>query len=172
MVDFARSLELKLDALISKYESAHVEVGFLENHTNLKGVNYAKIAFWNEFGTKSKGGYGVWVSFMVNGRRVTMPHKGMPARPFFRTTIEQEKGTWVDKIARGLKADKFTSEQVLDMVGIDFKGKLQESIQGWSEPANAPLTIEKKGFNKPLVDTGAMWQTAIEVVTHSGLGDD
>lgn len=170
MVDFARSLELKLDALVAKYESPHVEVGFLGNMTHSEtGENYAKIAFWNEFGTKSAGKL---VSFMVQGQKITVPHKGMPSRPFFRTMISKEKGTWGDKIARGLKTEKFTSEEVLGIVGADIKTALQTSIQGWTEPPNTALTIRKKGFNKPLIETGNMWKHAIEVETHKGLGDD
>jgi len=33
---------------------------------------------------------------------------------------------------------------------------MQQSIAGWRYPGNAPSTIAKKGFDKPLVETAHM----------------
>ena len=39
------------------------------------------------------------------------------------------------------------------------QGDLKQMIAEFSTPANSPMTIAKKGFNNPLVDTGIMLDT-------------
>ena len=49
--------------------------------------------------------------------------------------------------------------QTLALMGEGIKGQIAESIQNLHEPPNAPATIRKKGFDKPLIDTGTLWRS-------------
>lgn len=42
------------------------------------------------------------------------------------------------------------------MLGEKVVDDLKDAVTNFQTPANAESTIEKKGFNKPLVDTGVM----------------
>jgi hypothetical protein len=37
-----------------------------------------------------------------------------------------------------------------------MQSDIRESLVNWTTPPNAPSTIARKGFNKPLIDTGFM----------------
>ena len=49
--------------------------------------------------------------------------------------------------------------KVLGRFGQMVQGLIQIQIANTFTPPNAPSTIKKKGFNKPLVDTGVMLQS-------------
>lgn len=165
MVDIAHSLEDKLKAYSKPLVSGNVKVGFLGGHFSDKGISYAAIAAWNEFGVQASGKP---CEFYAGDELIRMYHAGMPARPFFSTMINKEKGAWAAKLTSMLKANHDTLKS-LQGIGDNIKDSLRESIIGWSEPPNAPITIKKKGKNDPLVDTGNMGNTAIEVKVEKGL---
>lgn len=99
-----------------------------------RGVRYvAQAAFLNEFGTSR-----------------------IPARPAFRTMIEQKSPKWGDSLAYLAKAHNYDAKAMLTSMGEGIKDQLRESITQWSEPPNAPRTVAIKGFNKPLKDEGIM----------------
>lgn len=110
-----------------------LSVGFLAGATYPDGTPVASVAFWNEFGT-------------VNS----------PPRPFFRTMISDESGSWPALMANAVKYTGYDANNALSIVGEKIKDDLLASIAGWTEPANSSYTIAQKGFNKPLVDTGHM----------------
>lgn len=112
-----------------------LKVGFLAGATypDEVGTPVAQVAFWNEYGTSRS-----------------------PARPFFRTMIASESDGWADLIANAAKYYNYDGDKALAAVGERMRDQLQESIRGWQDPANAPYTVEKKGFNKPLIDSGHM----------------
>lgn len=120
--------------MTAKLEGEKVlSVGFLEGATYPDGTSVASVALWNEFGTVKS-----------------------PPRPFFRTMISNESGSWPALLANAVKHANYDTDNALAIVGEKIKDDLRLSIVDWSEPANAPYTIAKKGFNKPLVDTGHM----------------
>ena len=45
---------------------------------------------------------------------------------------------------------------VLERLGQYVQGMIQAQIINTYDPPNSPATIKRKGFNKPLVDTGVM----------------
>lgn len=117
----------------AKKMSGSVEVGFMENATYPDGTPVAAVAFWNEYGNGSA-----------------------PPRPFFRNMIDEEKPTWPGKVAALAKATDNDGPKVLALMGEDIQGALIQSINNLREPALSPYTIKKKGFDKPLIDTGHM----------------
>lgn len=120
--------------IASRMGNGSVSVGFMEGAEYPNGESVPQVAFQNEFG---------------------MPSKGQPARPFFRRMIAVESGGWAGKMGR-LAASKRSGHDILAVMGEDVKGGLQESINTLTEPALSPVTIERKGFSKPLIDTGVM----------------
>ena len=130
------ALERKLAEMAEKLgESKVLRVGFLENATYPDGQQVAMVAAANEFGN---------------------PANNQPPRPFFRNMIADNKDTWPDDIGRIAQATGFDGEQTLGLMGEHIKAQLQQSIRELMEPPLSPVTIEKKGFDKPLIDTGHM----------------
>lgn len=125
---------------VSKAAGGAVRVGILETQTyptkDGKGdVSVAQVAYWNEYGTAT-----------------------IPARPFFRNTIAEKQDEWADNAASILQHTDGDVGRALALIGEGVKGDIVETIQNFSEPENAPSTVKKKGFNKPLIDTGDLWR--------------
>ncbi|WP_165430942.1 hypothetical protein [Atlantibacter hermannii] len=130
------ALERKLAEMAERLgEGKVLRVGFLENATYPDGQQVAMVAAANEFGN---------------------PANNQPPRPFFRNMIADNKDNWPDDIGRIAQATGFDGEQTLGLMGEHIKGQLQQSIRELMEPPLSPVTIEKKGFDKPLIDTGHM----------------
>ena len=132
----ADALKEKLEELSAKVGKAGVvRVGFLGGATYPDGTSVALIAAINEFGA---------------------PSRGQPPRPFFRNMITKESPNWPAAIEENLKSTDFNVEQTLNRMGEGIKGQLQQSIVDLTEPPLAPSTVKRKGFDKPLIDTGHM----------------
>jgi hypothetical protein len=80
----------------------------------------------------------------------------IPARPYFRSMIQENKGEWPADLGKIIKAANYDSTVALGRLGKHVAEQLQESIRDFSEPGNAKSTIAKKGFDKPLVDSDHM----------------
>lgn len=126
------SLGDKLRSL-SRRMSGAVEVGFLEGATYPDGTPVAAVAYWNEYGTATA-----------------------PPRPYFRTMIENEKSTWGPKLAAAYQHTGGDGEKAFRLVGEDIQGALIQSINDLTEPPLAQSTIDRKGFDKPLIETSHM----------------
>jgi hypothetical protein len=139
-----KKLNLALKSIEDKIVNAGVlRVGFLEKSTypaTKKGpsLHVAQVAFWNEFGTTR-----------------------IPARPFFRTTIQRQSTDWGDKLGKAVKATNYDGQKALALLGQSMRDDVENAIAQWSAPGNAPSTIKAKGFDKALVDTGTM-QRAVD----------
>lgn len=125
---------------VSKAAGGVVRVGILGTQKypakDGKGdVSVAQAAYWNEYGTAT-----------------------IPARPFFRNTIAEKQDEWADNAASILQHTGGDVSKALAFIGEDVKGDIVETIQNFMEPENAPSTVKKKGFNKPLIDTDGLWK--------------
>lgn len=128
-----------LDKVGKGLDSKQVKVGFIDGSTYPDGESVAQVAADNEWGD---------------------PRENRPPRPFFRNAISEKSVEWAATVGRGIRAG-IDTYQVLEVVGGQIKGDVQESIATLMEPALAPLTIElrKERGNqstKPLVDTKDM----------------
>ena len=127
-------LEKRLDAFRKNMQSTELNVGFINGATYPEdGMSVAQVAFDNEFGTKE-----------------------IPSRPFFRTMISKESPEWGKKLEGAIKFTHHDLEKSMSILGLDIEGALRQSIRDWQTPPNSPKTIERKGFNKPLIDTSLM----------------
>jgi len=111
-----------------------LQVGFLENATYSDGTSVPLIAAMNEFGRPPR----------------------QPPRPFMRLTVNTYKATWGPQMAASLKATNYNAKLSLDRLGQIVKGDIQQSIRDLMAPPLSPITIARKGFDKPLIDTGHM----------------
>ena len=122
-----------------KVEDDGVNVGWFEDQTYEDGLPIAKVARWNEFGTKA----------------------GIPQRPFMRRTMMKHEKEWIETlktiVQREIDKDKnINIDKALKKFGEIVKGDMQETILNSGFVKNAPATVKKKGFDMPLVDTGIM----------------
>lgn len=123
-----------LSKALAKYKgmNASVRVGVLENATYPDGTSVAQVAFWDEYGTATT-----------------------PSRPFFRYTVNGNRKNWVLSVKNLMKLHN-NPQKVMGLMGEHMKGQIVQSIVEWSTPPNAAYTVAKKGFNKPLIDSGQM----------------
>jgi hypothetical protein len=134
-----KKLDLALRSIEQKITRGGVlRMGFLEKSTypakkNSPPLHVAQVAFWNEFGTVKA-----------------------PARPAFRTTIKRKSKDWGDRLGKAVVATNYDGETALRLVGQSMRDDLESEIAQWTSPGNAESTIERKGFDKPLVHTGVM----------------
>lgn len=128
----------RITAALNKYEPAIVRVGFLSKATYPDGKPVAMIAAIQEYGA---------------------PGAGIPPRPFFRNMVADKRGEWPAAIRGLLKSTGNDAVKTLDLTGAAIAGQLRESIINTNSPPLAPSTIARKGFAKPLVDTGHMLQS-------------
>jgi hypothetical protein len=115
--------------------ASFVKVGFLSGATYPDGKPVAMIAAIQEFGA---------------------PAAGIPPRPFFRNMIDAKQSEWPKAIADLLKANGYDAAKTLEQVGQAVSGQLKQSITDTNDPPLKPATVRRKGFAKPLVDTGHM----------------
>ena len=112
-----------------------VDAGFLPGATT-QGKPVAAVAAFNEYGSAN-----------------------VPARPFFRTALEAVQRDIRNVVANGLRANGAVAgseDALMSTIGETITEAIRVSIEKWSSPGNAPYTIKKKGFDNPLIHTGAM----------------
>lgn len=115
----------------------NVQVGFLSNARYPDGKPVALIAAIQDFGSGT-----------------------IPPRPFFRGMIARESPGWGNALALNLKATNYDVAATLGRMGAGIKGQLQKSIIDLWAPPLAPSTIARKGFDKPLIETSHMLNSA------------
>jgi len=174
----------EIDArLASAGGQPEVRVGFLEGATYPDGTSLPMVAAINEFGgtiQREAGTVTVYrrvskdgTHFLRQGRFVkrseanfasTHAHGAysitIPPRPFFRNMIAKYGPSWSGEIGKTLKSTDYDTAKTLTYMGELIVGQLRQSIDDTNTPPNAPSTIARKGFNRPLIDTGFMYNSA------------
>lgn len=141
-------LRARLDELASKIRTGgYVRAGFLEGATYPDGTPVATVAAVQNFGS---------------------PAQGIPPRPFFTNAIRQYSPEWGAKLGKVLAANDWDTERSLELLGEIMVGDIKQSIVDTNEPPLAEKTIERKGFEKPLIDTSHMINSVSAEVTTDG----
>lgn len=96
------------------------------------------------------------------------PKRRIPERSFLRSAIDESaetlKRTAVN-VARNVAAGKLTATQAATRLGLVAQAKVQRKIVDGPFAPNAPMTVERKGSSRPLIDTGQLRQSvSFEVV--------
>jgi len=130
----------KLEAYLAELalkvkDTAILEVGFMEGATYPDGTSVPLVAALNEYG---------------------VPSHNQPPRPYFRTMIDKESPHWGSDLGKLLKQFDYSGKVALTLMGHEIKAELQESINQLVSPPLSPVTIARKGFEKPLIDTNQM----------------
>lgn len=115
-----------------------LRVGFLSNATYPDGTKVALVAALNEYGHKTRSGrfVGPW--------------------PFMRNTVQKHSKEWPAALAIQLKKTNYDVVAAFKIMGEGIRGQMQEQIRAIQAPALSPVTIARKGFSKPMIDTGHM----------------
>lgn len=131
-------LEAYLKQMAQKVSNpATLRVGFLEGATYPDGTPVALVAAAQEFGTDK-----------------------IPPRPYFRDMIADKSPTWGDSLAKVLHHTNYDADASLRLMGEGIKGQLQQSIIDFDRVPLSPLTIERKGNDKQLIETSHMLNSA------------
>ncbi len=142
----------ELKRQIPAVKGAEVTVGVQSDAgASQDGTPIAAYAAYNEFGTDGRtprrGGWG----------------GPIPARPFLGSTFDDRRSAWgkgadvaIDRALTGLQSFERGLVQLGELAERDVK----DTITATTSPPNSALTIELKGSDKPLTDTGAL-RTAI-----------
>lgn len=83
----------------------------------------------------------------------------VPERSFLRSTFDENRETirkmMVQDVNRIIDGT-YTEDKMLRRVGGFLSKKVRSKVEAGGEPfiLNAPSTVRKKGFNKPLIETG------------------
>lgn len=132
------ALEAKLREIAQKAgKPGTLRVGFLEGATYPDGTPVPLVAALNNFGTENS-----------------------PPRPFFTHMVETKKQGWGVAIGKIAVATDYDIDKTLGQMGEGIKDQLQGAIREFSSPGLADSTIAKKGFNKPLIDSAVMLNSA------------
>ncbi len=123
-----------LDKAARSFENLQLKVGFLEGATYPDGTPVPMVAATNEFGN---------------------PANNQPPRQFFRNAISGHETEWQEATARLIENGDETRD-VLSLLGEIIVDDIKESIRSLDSPPLSPVTIAKKGFDKPLIDTSNM----------------
>ena len=130
-------LEKALAEIAKKATNASsVAIGFLSDATYADGKSVAMVAALNEFG-----------------------HDNVPPRPFFRGMIQEKSPEWPDAVGDLLVANKFDAAKTLKATGQAIEGQLKEAITVYVGPPLAQSTIDRKGNDKQLIDSGTMYRS-------------
>lgn len=134
----------RLVVALKDIDGLEARTGWFETAKDAQGVPVATKAAAHEFGTAR-----------------------IPARPFMRPTVAAKKQAWLGQLAQGSKAilrGEATPRQVLEGVALRAAGDVAKTIKTVNSPPLSPKTVKRKGFAKPLVETGQMIQSVTGVV--------
>ena len=143
----------KFEKEILKLRTTKAHTGFFDAkpHPNGNGLSIADVAHLNNSGfTKYK--------LDNNGNRVAIV---TPARPFADKSIgDPDKALPILKKAITDLVLGGTARSVMKRAAVTLADDVQETILGWTDPPNAEMTVQKKGFNNPLVEDGTLHNAA------------
>lgn len=93
-----------------------------------------------------------------------VPAQNIPPRPAIRVGFMApiKKGSYdkifIESMIR-IAEGKSTFKQEYTRIGVQAKVDLKKAVADWDTPRNAPYTIELKGFDNPLIDSGLLYES-------------
>lgn len=117
-------------------------------------ASVAQVAAWQEFGTPGS-----------DDRQYDVARRQIPSRPFMRTGLAKYQGEIVTVIKaafQAMLAGKVSVEEAQASVGERMVEAVQQSIldaRSWAKPL-AQSTIDRKGHDDPLIESGTMYDAA------------
>lgn len=123
----------------------------------IKRGNTVSVGFMEEDTYPEEQG-GQPVAYIAAIQNFGAPEQGIPPRPFFSNMVKEESPFWGKQLAEILKEERFDGRRTLDRMGGGIADQLKDSIRNTNEPPLSPVTIARKGFATPLIETGFMLQ--------------
>lgn len=83
----------------------------------------------------------------------------IPERSFIRAGFDNNVDFMMNKIKQYMNmviAGRLSADTFLNMIGMEWAGKMQLHLRNLSSPPNAAITKENKGSSNPLVNTGRL----------------
>lgn len=153
----------KMKANIKVLRKKSVSVGYLG------GGEQAYIASIHEYGCNIKITPKMRAWLHANGLHVkdSTTHIKIPERAFLRNGFDENHTKVVDVCEKALGKSLAAGDvdPVLENIGILLRDKIRDYAVDLKAPINHPFTIERKGSNNLLVDSGDMVEAiAYEVV--------
>ena len=143
-----------------KIKGASIEAGLFGEGNNAAD-NIAYRGFINEYGleiiiTEKMRGYLHVIGIHV---RKATDKIVIPSRPFMRQAFENNQGKlfeYIEKWYTDVIEGKMTLHVFFSKIGVLMTSHIKMSIRsgGWTK--NHPITIERKGSSRPLIDKGEM----------------
>nr|DAO21582.1 MAG TPA: virion morphogenesis protein [Caudoviricetes sp.] len=145
---------------LEAFAGKSVEAGIFANAGINEKTSLADIAVWNEYGvtiavTPKMRAY--FHSQDIHLKKSTTRIR-IPARPFMRQAADKNATKWGDDAERlaAMAIHGMSTEQALEVLGVEVKGDIQDIFTSGSFAPNAELTIQKKGSSRPLIDSGRL----------------
>jgi len=127
---------------VSKLDGQSVKIGIHPEDASTpyeRGGTLGSIAKKNEFGSGN-----------------------IPERSFERSTFDAKNKVWFSKIRRHLNSSSLRGafdEEVVRMAGAVARDDIKHKIRRMKRPRNAQRTIQRKGFDNPLMETGKLYRS-------------
>jgi len=80
-----------------------------------------------------------------------VPERSLPARPFFRPTMDARRTAWKDQMGRGMASamsGKRSVRDVLEMISAGAAGDVRATIASIQTPALSPITILARKYRQ------------------------
>lgn len=140
-----------------------VEVGVMVPVGNKSLAFLQMIATVNEFGAEIYPKNGPYLVIpMKDGSFYKLKHVKIPERSFLRDGIDLGMFRINELVERDLSRimnSELTAYELYEDVGRLIQQRIKDEIKLEVTPHNAPITIENKGKDDPLVDTGALYKS-------------
>lgn len=95
----------------------------------------------------------------------------IPARSFFRTSIEDSAGDAMIALRNSILKNEGVDTALLKAADV-IKKEIVGNIMTWTDPPNAPSTIRSKGYNAPLRGNDRLLRNSISTALVNGDSDD
>ncbi len=84
----------------------------------------------------------------------------IPARRFMEKTIMDNEQRWINYMETGAmriaSEPNVTANDIMNNLGRSIVQQMKQEMTDWKSPSNAPLTIQNKGRDDPLIDKGKL----------------
>lgn len=102
-----------------------------------------------------------------------VPAQNIPTRPAIRVGFMApiKKGLYDSLFAESMQRiaeGKSTFKQEYTRIGTMAKTDLKEAVEKWDTPRNSPTTVEIKGFDNPLIDSGLLYDSIDFKIANKG----
>ena len=142
------------------------DLGWKKILRNMRKIDAKAVKVGIQDGDKTSDGKES-LAYIASLHEFGSPGGKIPERSFIRTAIDKNEhkiNNLSDGLALKILDRSVTVRGALDLIGLKVTGMIQEQITDGDYVPLAPATIKRKGSDKPLIDTGHMFQSVRHVI--------